>query len=96
MMTLMTGPQGFTRYREQMGVAITCWDPAWMPRALFERAGFVEVGPAGSGGAVLFKPFADMEPPRWVGHRPEMELVRGRVVVDVYHTDRWPIPCARL
>lgn len=76
------------------GVAVTCWDPAWMPRAIFERCGFVEVGPAGQGGAVLFRPFADfadVEPPRWVGRRPEMDLVRDQVVVDVYHTDRCPI-----
>jgi GNAT superfamily N-acetyltransferase len=84
------------------GVAVTCWDPAWMPRAIFERVGFVEVGPAGRGGVVLFRPFADCadaQSPRWVGRKPEMESVPGRacaepsrsIVVDVYHTDRCPI-----
>ncbi|MFQ6100033.1 MAG: GNAT family N-acetyltransferase [Anaerolineae bacterium] len=74
------------------GVAVTCWDPVWMGRAIFERAGFVEVGPAGTSGAVLFRPFtANAEPPRWVGRKPAMELVEGKVAVDVFHTDRCPI-----
>jgi GNAT superfamily N-acetyltransferase len=74
------------------GVAVTCWDPLWMPRAIFERAGFVEVGPAGRNGAVLFHPFVvDAQPPHWVGRRPDMEPVEGQVVVDIYHTDRCPI-----
>jgi GNAT superfamily N-acetyltransferase len=74
------------------GVALTRRDPFWMPRAILERAGFVEVGPAGRNGAVLFYPLvADAPPPRWVGRRPDMELVEGQVVVDVYHTDRCPI-----
>lgn len=76
------------------GVAVTCWDPVWMGRAIFERFGFVEVGPAGRGGTVLFKPFADfakVEPPHWIGRRPEMELVESKITVDTYHTDRCPI-----
>lgn len=79
---------------DRKGVAVTCWDPVWMPRAIFERTGFVEVGPAGRNGAVLFRPltdFADAQPPHWVGRRPEMEPILGQVVVDVYHTDRCPI-----
>ncbi len=74
------------------GVAVTCRDPLWMKRAIFERAGFVEVGPAGRNGAVLFRPFtADAEPPRWVGRKPEIETIPGQVVVDIYHTNRCPI-----
>lgn len=73
------------------GVAVTCWDPIWTPRAFFERFGFVEVGTAGRNGVVLFKPFAEVEPSRWVGRKPAMELVEGKIAVAVYYTDRCPI-----
>jgi hypothetical protein len=52
-----------------------------MPRAIFERASFVEVGPAGRSRAVLFKPLtdsADVQPPRWVGRISEMTPVQAR------------------
>ena len=76
------------------GVAVTCRDPVWMPRVLFERFGFVKVSPAGPNGALLFRSFGDpagAKSPRWVGRRPEMAPAQGQIVVDVYHTDRCPI-----
>ncbi|RLC64415.1 MAG: hypothetical protein DRI48_07640 [Chloroflexi bacterium] len=81
-----------SRAMGRRGVAVTCRDPVWMPRPIFERAGFVEVGPAGRSGAVLFRPLvADASPPRWVGRKPEMKPLPGYVAVDIYHTDRCPL-----
>jgi GNAT superfamily N-acetyltransferase len=73
------------------GVVTTCWDPLWMPRAIFERHGFSEVGPAGGNGAVLFKAFAAVEAPRWMARKPVFRPVEGRLCLDIYHNDRCPI-----
>ena len=73
------------------GVVVTCWDPFWMPKAVFERHGFAEVGPAGPNGLVLFKAFDQAEAPRWIGRKPAFHPVKGGLRLDVYHTDRCPI-----
>jgi hypothetical protein len=62
-----------------------------MPRAIFERHGFAEVGPAGANGSVLFKAFEPVETPRWIGRTPAFRQVEGRVCLDIYHADRCPI-----
>ncbi len=73
------------------GVAVTTWDPFWMPRGVFDRHGFLDVGPAGQGGRVLFKSFEEVEPPRWVEREPAFQPAPGKIALDIYHTDRCPI-----
>jgi ribosomal protein S18 acetylase RimI-like enzyme len=79
------------RQLARRGVVVTCWDPFWMPKAIFERYGFEVVGPAGRNGLVLFKAFQQVEPPKWIGGKPEFHAVEGRLALDIYHTDRCPI-----
>ena len=79
------------------GVAVTCWDPQWMPSRLFKEEGFVEVGKAVGNGVVLLHPFGKLSEeyiPRWIGrgrYYEEAELVEGKAVLDIFHTDRCPI-----
>lgn len=73
------------------GVVVTCWDPFWMPKAIFERHGFAEVGPAGPNGLVLFKAFEQVEEPCWIGRKPVFRPVEGKLALDIYHTHRCPI-----
>jgi ribosomal protein S18 acetylase RimI-like enzyme len=73
------------------GVVVTCWDPFWMPKAIFERHGFLEVGPAGANGLVFFKEFENVETPRWIGRKPAFQPVAGKLILDIYHNDRCPI-----
>jgi len=39
--------------KNRKGVAVTCWDPIWMPSAFFKKYGFVEVGKAVGNGVVF-------------------------------------------
>lgn len=80
-----------SRALSKHGVVVTTWDPFWMPRGVFDRHGFTEVGPAGKGGLVLFKAFEGAEPPRWVEREPTFEPAPGKLALDIYHTDRCPI-----
>jgi ribosomal protein S18 acetylase RimI-like enzyme len=75
------------------GVVVTCWDPIWMPRKIFEKSGFAEVGKAVGTGTVLFKEFEKAEAPVWVGRGAtyETQPVKDKVVVDLFHSDRCPI-----
>ena len=73
------------------GVVVTCWDPLWMPKATFKRHGFAEVGPAGTNGLVLFRAFEQVEAPWWIGRKPAFHPVEGRLLLEIYHTDRCPI-----
>jgi predicted N-acetyltransferase YhbS len=75
------------------GVAVTCWDPIWMPRKIFEKHGFVEVGKAVGNGVVLFKKFQEVENPVWIGRgrNYETQLLKDKVVIDLFHSDRCPI-----
>jgi GNAT superfamily N-acetyltransferase len=79
------------RHSGRKGVVTTCWDPFWMPHAIFERNGFSEVGPAGANGLVLLKAFAAVEAPRWIARKPLFRPVEGRLCLDIYHTDRCPV-----
>jgi len=80
-----------TRRLGRKGIVTTCWDPFWMPKAIFERHGFAKVGPAGTNGVVLFKAFEAVEAPRWIGKKPAFHPVEGQLCLDIYHTDRCPI-----
>jgi len=76
------------------GVAVTCWDPVWMPSAFFRKYDFVKVGKAVGNGVVLFKRFGYVEAPKWIGRGgtyEEAKLIKGRVAIDIFHTDRCPI-----
>ncbi len=75
------------------GVVVTCWDPFWMPKSIFEHHGFTDVGQAGGGGKVFCKAFAETRPPRWIGRKPTFHPLQGRtsLVLDIYHTDRCPL-----
>jgi GNAT superfamily N-acetyltransferase len=75
------------------GVIVSCWDPIWMPRKIFEKFGFKEVGKAVGAGVLLFKEFEPVETPMWVGRGAtyETQPVENRVVIDLFHSDRCPI-----
>lgn len=73
------------------GVAVTCWDPFWMPKAIFERHGFADVGPAGANGRILFKAFEPVDAPRWIEREPAFHPVEGKLALDLYYTVRCPI-----
>lgn len=80
--------------KNRKGVAVTCWDPVWMPSAFFKKYGFVEVGKAVGNGVVLFKQFDEVEIPRWIGRGgsyDEVNQVEGKIVIDLFHTNRCPI-----
>jgi len=83
-----------SKRKNRKGVAVTCWDPIWMPSAFFKKYGFVEVGKAVGNGVVLFKQFDEVEVPRWIGRGrsyEEANQVEGKIVIDLFHTDRCPI-----
>ncbi|MFO7743653.1 MAG: GNAT family N-acetyltransferase [Anaerolineae bacterium] len=73
------------------GVAVTCWDPFWMPRAIFERHGFADAGAAGRNGRILLKAFRPVAAPCWIEREPAFRPVQGKLVVDLYYTVRCPI-----
>lgn len=73
------------------GVAVTCWDPVWMPRAVFEENGFVDVGEAGRNGRILFKGFEPVAKPRWIERKPARHPVADKVALDLYYTVRCPV-----
>ncbi len=82
------------RKLERKGVAVTCWDPLWMPRALFIKHGFVEVGKAVGPGVVLFYATDGVTPPQWIGRGAtydELPLIENKAVLDIFHSDRCPI-----
>ncbi len=83
-----------SKRKNRKGVAVTCWDPIWMPSAFFKKYGFEEVGKAVGNGVVLFKQSNDVEVPRWIGRGEsyeESKQVVGKIVIDLFHTDRCPI-----
>lgn len=76
------------------GVAVTCWDPIWMPSRFFKKHGFIEVGKAVGNGVVLFKRFENVENPKWIGRGSiyeEAKLVKEKAIIDIFHSDRCPI-----
>ncbi len=80
-----------SKRKNRKGVVVTCWDPIWMPSALLKKNGFVEVGKAVGNGVVLFKQFDEVEIPRWIGrggNYEEAKQVEGKIVIDLFHTDR--------
>jgi GNAT superfamily N-acetyltransferase len=88
---LLQACQADTQALGRKGIVVACWDPFWMTQAIFQRHGFADVGPAGPNGRVLFKVLKPLEAPRWIGRKPSHQPVEGRVLLDIYHTDRCPI-----
>jgi len=82
-----------SRQLGRKGVDVSCWDPIWMPRKIFEKFGFKEAGKVVGAGILLFKEFEPVETPVWVGRGAtyETQPVEGKVVVDLFHSDRCPI-----
>jgi len=62
-----------------------------MPKAIFERHGFVEVGQAGTNGLVFFKEFEKVEAPCWIEKKLSFNPIEGKLLIDIYHNDRCPI-----
>lgn len=79
------------RQQGRKGVAVTCWDPFWMPKAIFERCGFVDVGAAGRNGRILFSAFEPVDAPRWIERKPAFHPGARKLVLDLYYTRRCPI-----
>ncbi|MFW9832334.1 MAG: GNAT family N-acetyltransferase [Candidatus Thorarchaeota archaeon] len=76
------------------GVAVTCWDPLWMPKGFFKKHGFREVGKAVGAGLVFFHAEKAVAPPKWIGRGATYEiipLVEDKAVLDIFHSDRCPI-----
>jgi hypothetical protein len=75
------------------GVVVTCWDPIWMPRKIFEKSGFKEVGKAVGAGVLLFNEFEHVETPGWAGRGAtyETQPAKDKVIIDLFHSDRCPI-----
>lgn len=73
------------------GVAVTCWDPFWMPREIFLQNGFQDVGPAGPGGRILLRSFEPVREPKWIERKLQFHPEADNLVMDLYYTVRCPI-----
>jgi len=83
-----------SRARGKKGVAVvaTIWEH--MPGSFFEKQGFINVTKSGSIN-IYFKRFVKSEEPRWLKINYKPELIKGKLVVDIFYSDWCPAEYGR-
>jgi len=74
--------------KKAIAVVATEWEN-FMPKAFFEKYGFENVTDRGSIN-IFMKKFEEVENPQWLKLLHKQKPVKGKLVIDIFHTDRCP------
>jgi len=74
--------------RKGVAVQATDWQD-FMPRTFFEKYGFTNVTKSGPVNIFMIK-FEEVENPCWLTLLHKQKLVKGKLVIDIFHNDQCP------
>ncbi len=74
--------------KKGLAVQATDWQN-FMPKAFFEKYGFLNVTKSGPVNIFMMK-FEEVENPRWLTLSHKQKLVKGKLIIDIFHNDQCP------